>query len=202
MFRKPILIACFAVLLTTAVVGGAATPGVSIAAQPQEEYTMTVDDNTVNATFLISNERERGQARTLTVNVTNASPELNVTQQSASIEKIGANNTTIVSFPVRVSEGTPDGNYSVNISVYQGDRELANSSYTVWVHTDSSSDGGSSGDGESSSGDEEPGETDDNESAAGGGGGFMVQDRPWYVDLYEPLVPDFDFSGWLDGLFG
>lgn len=153
MVRKPILIACFAALLTTAVVGGAAIQGADVSASAATDQVTTPGGEVVNVTFIVSNEREQGQVRDLTVRVTEAAPELNVTEQNATIDTIGANNSTRVTFPTHVPAETPDGNYTVEVAVLQGERQVANATATVQVNLETTETEASSSSDDSGSAD-------------------------------------------------
>jgi len=188
MFRKPIFIACFAVLLTTAVVGGAAIQSSGITAEAANS-AQTAGGETVNATFVVSNERAGGQSRNLSVRVVSVSSELNVTDPRTTIDSLGANNSTRVSFPIHVPAETAGGDYSVTIGVFQGEQQVANATGTVVVDLETTDTESSSNSDDSSS--DNPTDT---ESADGGGGGIFDETKDsWWYELT---------SGFLDGSEG
>jgi len=187
MLRKPIFIACFAVLLTTAVVGGAAIQSSGITAEAADP-ARTAGGETVNATFIVSNERDGGQSRNLSVRVVSVSSELNVTEPRTTIDSLSANSSTRVSIPVQVPAKTGDGNYSVTVGVFQGERRTTNATATIVVDLETTETERPSDSEQSDRGD-----STDTEADNGDGGPFAeTKDSIWYE-----LV-----SGFLDGSEG
>lgn len=159
--------------------------GERITIEPSNGHTQTTGDGEVTATFNVTNSAEHGQVRNLDLRVTNASAVLNLSRQNVSIESLEAENSTLVAFPLTVAENTPDGNYTVNVSVYQGEEELDSASYTIWVDNGDSDTGGSDA-GESSGSDS--GENDSPPGAVG----VMPEDEPSWLERLTGI--DFDWE--------
>lgn len=177
-------------LATTPLAFAAEQPG---QITPQNEYTQTVDDNTVSISYIVNTSGDQQLAQTK-VNLTRIPSELElISDRTQTVERLAGNEKAVVTYKVRVPAETPTGNYTLHAKLTQKEHTLDSANYTIWVHYgdhQSNPETGSS-------------ESDTTETDTGGGGvGIMVeQDCGWtciddnIVSWIEnlDLLPDWDF---------
>lgn len=144
----------------------------SLEVSAQNEYTMTVDDNALEVTFIVNNTASR-PVQNATLTVTNISKDLELrSNETVELDRFNASETRLVSVTVYVPEGTPEGNYSISIAVQQGNHTLDNATGVVTAEYDGESqEGGQTTESSTENDDSLEEETTDDE---GGGGAVGV----------------------------
>lgn len=169
----------------------------SLDVAPENKTVKTVDNTTSELSFTVNNTADR-PVQNAKLTVTNHSDTLALQgNETIILNRLNASEEQHVAVTIEVPGGTDSGNYSVSVAVQEGNHTVDNATVVVMVGKEQPEATKTTSEGKSDrSGEDAGGESSEKEETKNGGtGGIMAEENdPWYVDLFDGELPDFDFD--------